>query len=460
MKTNTKVKAERKYTAGGSKASFITKEQELRRSILTNMLGENNFYEDGKTVNDRIAELITFVKPEKVADLALSARNDQKLRHVPLFIAREMAKHAEYRPYVRNLLFNIIQRPDELSEFLAMYWKGGKCAIANSVKKGLADAFGKFNEYSLSKYNQDNAIKLRDVLFMVHAKPKDKAQELLWKKLVDGKLAIPDTWEVNLSAGADKKETFTRLIKEKKLGALAMLKNLRNMVEAGVDDEVIKQGIMGMKTDKVLPFRFITAARYAPRFESVLEAKMLENVKENYKKLDGKTILVLDTSGSMCGQLSGKSELNRLDAAKAIAILIRELCDDIRIYITAGNDSSRIHSTGLVPDRHGFALCDAIEKVKPAHGGGGVFLVQCMDYIYSKEKDADRIIVITDEQDCDTKLRPEECKVFGNNFNYLINIASEKNGVGYKNWTHIDGFSESVIDYMLAYETLMSSDNE
>ena len=111
-------------------------------------------------------------------------------------------------------------------------------------------------------------------------------------------------------------------------------------------------------------------------------------------------------------------------------------------------------------DGSGYTYGMVTEQPRSFHGGGGVFLVQCMDYIYSKEKDADRIIVITDEQDCDTKLRPEECKVFGNNFNYLINIASEKNGVGYKNWTHIDGFSESVIDYMLAYETLMSSDNE
>ena len=81
-------------------------------------------------------------------------------------------------------------------------------------------AFRKFNEYQLAKYNQDRAIKLRDVLFMVHAKPKNRAQGKLWKRLVEGELKVPDTWEVALSAsqGEDKKKVWTRLLKEGKLG--------------------------------------------------------------------------------------------------------------------------------------------------------------------------------------------------------------------------------------------------
>jgi len=33
-----------------------------------------------------------------------------------------------------------------------------------------------------------------------------------------------------------------------------------------------------------------------------------------------------------------------------------------------------------------------------------------------------------------------------------INVASYKNGVGYGKWTHIDGWSESVIEYIRALE--------
>ena len=92
----------------------------------------------------------------------------------------------------------------------------------------------KFDAYQLAKYDRDGAVRIRDVLFLVHAKPKDADQEKVWKQLVDGELASPDTWEVSLSAGKDKRETFERLIAENKLGGLALLRNLRLMQKAEV----------------------------------------------------------------------------------------------------------------------------------------------------------------------------------------------------------------------------------
>ena len=54
----------------------------------------------------------------------------------------------------------------------------------------------------------------------------------MWKRLIAGELAVPDTWEVALSSGANKREAWERLLREQKLGALALLRNLRNMREA------------------------------------------------------------------------------------------------------------------------------------------------------------------------------------------------------------------------------------
>ncbi|MFO7863430.1 MAG: TROVE domain-containing protein, partial [Salinivirgaceae bacterium] len=105
-----------------------------------------------------------------------------------------------------------------------MYWKDGRQPLSAQVKKGLAAAFQKFNAYQLAKYNRDGEVKLRDVLFLCHANPTSQEQELVWKKLIDGTLESPDTWEVNLSSGADKKETWERLLREEKLGALALLR--------------------------------------------------------------------------------------------------------------------------------------------------------------------------------------------------------------------------------------------
>src|SRR5262249_39813724 len=159
----------------------------------------------------------------------------------------------------------------------------------------------------LAKYDRDGPVRIRDVLFLVHAKPADEAQAAVWKQLVDGELPSPDTWEVALSSGQDKRETFERLIAEKKLGGLALLRNLRLMQAAEVPRQTIADAIGAMRTDRILPYRFITAARYAPDFEPELEAAMLKSI-QGYARLPGRTRLLIDVSGSMFYPLSAQSE--------------------------------------------------------------------------------------------------------------------------------------------------------
>lgn len=438
-----------KKTHEGATAAMINPAQELRRSVMANMLWEGEFYEDGESNAARIAELIKHVDPENVAAIAVEAREKMKLRHVPLFLVRELARGSKKaKLLVADTLAKVIQRPDELAEFLAIYWKDKKQPLSAQVKKGLASAFGKFNEYSLAKYNRDNAIKLRDVLFLCHAKPRDAEQDALWKRLVAGELATPDTWEVELSAGAGKgkKESWERLLREEKLGALALLRNLRNMQQADVPTDLIRGALQNIKVDRVLPFRFVSAAVHNPKLEPQLEVAMLKCLSSQ-EKIPGKTVLIIDVSGSMGGQIGGKSELQRVDAAAALAMLVREVCDEVAIYCTAGNDGTRVHQTKLIPSRSGFALRDLVRNAAGDLGGGGIFLKQCMDFVHASEISADRTIVFTDEQDCDLKCNPETADAFGKR-NYLVNVASFKNGIGYGKWTHIDGFSEAVIDYI------------
>jgi hypothetical protein len=449
---NAKSKSELR-THGGAKAQTINLEQQLKRSVMACMLWEDSFYEDGVSIAERIETLSGAVKPEKVAETAIAAREDFKLRHVPLLLARGLAKK---RHPVASLLERIIQRPDELTEFLAIYWKNGKEPLSSQVKKGLGNAFKKFNEYQLAKYDRQTAIRLKDVLFLSHPKPKDKEQEALWKRLIDGKLAIPDTWEVNLSSGKDKKEVWTAMLTNNSLGALALIRNLRNMLSESVDLDLIREAILKMKTERVLPFRFITAAKYAPKLEPELEQAMFKCV-DSQEKLKGKTILIVDTSGSMYGarNVSKNSELSRIDAAAALAILIKEISENPVIYATAGDDRKMIHATKELPARRGFALSDKIvdRSLFKEIGSGGIFLKQVMDYVYDKEKEADRVIVITDEQDCDQSLEksPSKANAFGKN-NYLINVSVESNGIGYGKWTHFDGWSEAIVSYIREFE--------
>lgn len=420
------------FTHEGAHAKRISPEQELRRSVLACLLWESGFYEDGVSVAERIRSLVPRCAPEAVMEMAVHGRKQANLRHAPLLLLRELARHPK-KPKIASALAEVIQRADELTEFLALYWMEGKCPLTRQVKLGLGWAFQKFDAYQLAKYDRRDAIKLRDVLFMVHAKPKDEEQAALWRKLVQGELAPPDTWEVALSGGEDKKEAFTRLLREKKLGYLALMRNMRNMDQAGVDDGLIASAIKaGAGKSKVLPFRFIAAARATPRFEPWLDEAMQNSMAE-MDKLKGITIVLVDVSGSMDDRLSRKSDLNRIDAAAALSALVVGIADTARVFTFS-------ESVVEVPPRRGMALVDAIMQSQPHYGtylGEAVKAVQGNRY--------DRLIVITDEQSADPVPDPT-------GKGYMINVATYKNGLGYGKWTHIDGFSESIVKYIQAVE--------
>jgi hypothetical protein len=431
----------RPRTHEGAPAKVITAEQALRRTVLSCMLWEGEFYEDGVQIAGRIHELVPQVAPERVAALTVEAREGMKLRHAPLLLVREMARHATHRALVADTLTRVIQRADELSEFVAIYWAGGRQPLSAQVKKGLAGAFGKFDEYALAKYDRAGAVRLRDVLFLSHAHPVDEAQAALWKRLAENELATLDTWEVALSAagrgeGDSKREVWERLLAERKLGALALLRNLRNLHTAGVSEELVLEALAALKTDRVLPFRFLAAARNAPQWEEALEAAMFRALEGRKAKLAGHTVLLVDVSGSMEASISSRSEMRRTDAAYGLAILLREIAEKVTIYTFS-------QSAVLVPSRRGMALRDALDRSQ-AHGG--TYLGAALKQVEADvSKGWDRIVVITDEQSHDQVPAPR-------GKGYVINVASNRNGVGYGPWTHVDGWSEAVVDYIVELE--------
>jgi TROVE domain len=424
-------------THEGAVAQRVDPRRELRRTVLTCLLWEETFYEKGNDVAKRIAELVLRNKSEDVAALACEARDKMELRHAPLFLVRELARRKGAGRLVAETLQHVIQRADELGEFVALYWKTRKEPLSASVKRGLAAAFTKFDAYQLAKYNRASTVKLRDVLFLCHAKPKNAEQAALWKKLVENTLESPDTWEVALSAGKDKRETWERLLREGKLGGIAVLRNLRLMLAAGVAPKMIadrlEQGIA-----RALPFRFVTAARHAPKLEEAIEKAMLKGIA-GFETLPGVTGLVVDVSGSMNYRLAKKGETTRMDAAAGLAILLREKADEFCIATFSD-------TCVALPSRRGFALRDAIVGSQ-AHSG--TYLKRALTTLqaWTDWNTVDRVIVITDEQSHDGIL-PAWTKQA-----YVINVAPYKSGISYGNgWTHIDGWSERVLDYIAAIE--------
>lgn len=264
---------------------------------------------------------------------------------------------------------------------------------------------------------------------MARPTPTTAEQSALWRRVTKRELATPITWETELSAGKDKRAVFERLILEQKLGYFALLRNLRNMVVANVDPDLVRAAIVARKggAERILPFRYVAAARAAPMFEPELDVALKAAISE-MPKFQGKTLVLVDVSGSMNWPLSAKSDMKRIDAGAALAAMIT--ADDLRMFTFS-------NVVVEVPPRRGMAGVDAIVRSQQHDGTELGRAVREMNAIQH-----DRLIVLTDEQSSDPVPDPVCGKA------YMINVASAKNGVGYGRWTHVDGFSEGVLRFI------------
>ena len=428
MKTNKTIKLEPVYTYEGGKASRITSLEELKRATMSCLLWENEFYEDGVSIAERISTLVKQVidngQYNDVIELLKKVKFDMRLRHCPLWMIVSIFKAGQ--KVSKELIASILTRPDDMGELISLYNKDEKKPLPNQMKKGIAMAFEKFDEYQLAKYNRNSIYKLVDIANLCHPKVTPSID-----KLVKGTLETPKTWEVLLSSvGSDvekKKDAWLELIESNKLPDMALLKNIRGMLNVGVSKKTIVNRINDIQNGKLLPIDYIRAGQNNPTLESEIENKFLSTFTK--EKASGKTAILVDVSGSMDG--------DRLKYALALAMIGREMYEDVDVY-------SFSNETILVPNRRGFGLADAIDK---SQRHSGTYMWKSVKNI--SQKGYDRIIVVTDEQTMDAPENKLTDRM------YVINVASYARGVGYTygtNITHINGFSDKVFDYILEIE--------
>lgn len=363
MKFNFTFKSKDKETVNyeGAKAFVLTPQLELYTAVATAGLSDQ-FYETADAKMQRIRELIAKNDPVFVAKLAIYTREQMYLRSIPLVLAVEMAKLQSGDAVVGKLANRVVQRADEITELLAYY------AIANGrtdvkklnklskqLQKGLAVAFNKFDEYQFAKYNRDAAVKLKDALFLVHPKAKDEAQQALFNKIVKDELQVPYTWETELSAvGQLKYDTvelrkaafrakWEELINSGKVGYMAMLRNLRNILEAEVSKEALNKvcdyiaNEKAVANSKQLPFRFLSAYRELKDINNGRVGKVLDALEQAvlYSAAnitaysdDTKVVIAADVSGSMQRPVSAKSKVLNYDIGLMLAMLLKNRCEN------------------------------------------------------------------------------------------------------------------------------------
>ena len=340
----------------------LTPEWDLYASVVTTSLSDK-FYEPATGRVEKIRDLIQKNDPQFVARLAVYAREKMNLRSIPLVLAVELSKIHSGDALLSRLTARIVQRADEITELLAYYQLSGKREgvkklnrLSKQLQAGLQQAFNKFDEYQFAKYNREAEIKLRDALFLVHPKAKNEAQQLIFNKIVDDSLQTPYTWETELSALGQtrfesqeaKKAAFTQkweeLIDSGKVGYMALLRNLRNILEAEVSLSHIERVCNTLSAkekvlqSKQLPFRFLAAYRELMSVHSGHTVKVMnaleEAVKASAENINGfdestKVLVACDVSGSMYKTISPKSKVKNFDIGLMLGMLLKSRCKNV-----------------------------------------------------------------------------------------------------------------------------------
>lgn len=309
--------------------------QDLFELVVSSLYGQDKFYESGAETINRVKAGLRQVLTDHglqgadyIGRLIVFARKQMNMRTMPIatavLFAEALRDSGIAYPSLRKVVASVISRADELTDLyaFALTTFGDKGKVPLAIKKGVADAYNKFDGYQLAKYNrEDQRVTLKRLLRIVHPTPKSAEQSTLFKQLMDGTLPAPHTWEViktqngMLPEGERKseKQLWTELVTHTgsgEMGYMALLRNLRNICQAQVDSTVLK-GVAAKISDeaqvaksKQLPWAFINAydvakAEHLPTNILTAVAQAAEHSLKNVPKMGNGVWLIVDCSTSM-----------------------------------------------------------------------------------------------------------------------------------------------------------------
>lgn len=430
--------------AGGFAYTFDV-ETELIHAVLTTFL-DDKYYESGKERIQRLQDLISKNKPEFVAKLAVVARNEFNLRSVTTILIGELSKIHRGDDLVKRAVIACAVRVDDLTELVA--YLGGK--LPKQVKRGIRNALFKFNRYQLAKYKSEGkGVSLVDVFNLVHPKVQhaNEEQKQAWSDLMKGDLKSFDTWEVELAGAKDdkeRKEKLSELILSNKIGYMALLRNLNNVIKYGCNTEVIKHAASRLSDkeevlkSKQLPFRFTTA------FDNVVGNVQLSNAiseamdiaVSNVPELKGKTLIALDSSGSMSGKPFNIGSIFGATLIKA---------NPDASFILYDTQVKELPLSSRSP------VMDLSNTMKAHNMGGGTNTALVFQYAFQKGG-YDRIIIISDNESWASNAQHMYTQYkshFPETYVYAIDIQ----GYGTHDITgnkvkHLTGWSDRLLDFI------------
>ena len=423
----------------GAQAYAMTPELELYTAVVTASLSDL-FYEKQDERVERISKLVSKVSPDFVARLAVYTRTEMHLRSIPLLLLVELAKVHNGDDLVARAVEKTVLRADEIMELLMCYqWRNPSHdtrkklnKLSRQLQKGLQQAFNHFDEYQFAKYDRDNiSVKLRDALFVVHPKAKDEQQQLLFDKIASQQLDVPYTWETELSALGQQRfssntqrqeafrEKWEEMVFSGKLGYMAIMRNLRNILEADVSQAamaVVNQRLSDpaqVAKSKQLPFRYLSAYREMEKVSSLhtqtvmsaLEAAV-KHTAANIKGFDKDTrvLLASDVSGSMRHPISLKSTVEYYDIGLLLSMLLKSRCQQVIAGIFG--------DTWKVMNMPADSILMATRQLRNRAGevGYSTNVHKVIDWLIDHKMKMDKVMMFTDMQMWDSAYRDQSLK--------------------------------------------------
>lgn len=420
-----------------AKAYAMTPEMELYTAVVTCALSDK-FYESKDGRMERIASLIRQVEPKFVAKLAVYTRTQMNLRSIPMFLIVELAKIHNGDSLVKRTIEKTVLRADEIMELLMCYQlrnsdgksikKLGK--LSRQVQEGLKSAFNRFDEYQFAKYNRSNLeVKLKDALFLVHPKASSPEQQAIFDNIVSGELKTPYTWETQLSELGQKhfdtkeekaealKALWEELIDSGRLGYMALLRNLRNILQANVSPVHLGKVTSHIcdpakvAKSKQLPFRFLAAYKELMGVTSVHTSTMLsaleKAVRESVNNLEGfgtdtSVLVAADVSGSMFTTISPKSSVMNYDIGILLSMLLKSKCSSVISGMFG--DSWKVLN---LPQEN--ILANTVEmKRREGEVGYSTNGYKVIDYLVDNNIRMDKVMMFTDMQMWDSTCRDNQ----------------------------------------------------
>lgn len=445
----------------GHVAYGMTDKAKLVTQVLTSFFNESKFYGDNSAEMQKVIKHVIQEDPEFVSQLAVFARREFNMRSVAHVLTAYLAHEEKGKPFVRKTVKGVSLRGDDVTEIMSFYLSTFGKPVPNSLKKGIADVLVGLDEYQLAKYKgEGKAVKMRDLLCLCRPRPMTSEQEALWKRCLEGKLEVPITWETQLSANGNNAETWESLIGSGKVGYMAYLRNLRNILTANPRnvDRVLEKisNPDAVRKSKQLPFRYLSAYKSVyniggSKVFDALEAAIDASV-DNLPHIPGTTVIAIDTSGSMGSAISAKSDIRCCDISMMLGVIANRICENAIVYTFDTSLQKKAFST------RGGIIYTVMHE---AHAGGGTRMNLPFEQMIRDRVKADRVIVISDNE-CNGGYWSKPVQTLADNYRHTTGNdvwvhAIDLHGYGTQQFhgaktNIIAGWSEKVFDFILLAE--------